>query len=95
MAVPLRVLAGRRQLTISQASFLPGGAERSDLLTVGAVVGAVVSVSCRLSAGVVGGYLLVVLRRRLFSGLSVEAYLLNLLSADQGTGGKSELRTDN
>ena len=91
MAVPLRVLAGRRQLTISQASFLPGGAERSDLLTVGAVV----SVSCRLSAGVVGGYLLVVLRRRLFSGLSVEAYLLNLLSADQGTGGKSELRTDN
>jgi hypothetical protein len=32
MAVPLRVLAGRRQLAISQASFLPGGAERSDLL---------------------------------------------------------------
>ena len=34
MAVPLRVLAGRRQLTISQASFLPGTAERSDVLMV-------------------------------------------------------------
>jgi hypothetical protein len=34
MAVPLRVLAGRRQLAISQASFLPGSAERSDVLMV-------------------------------------------------------------
>jgi hypothetical protein len=56
MAVSLRVLAGRRQLAISRASFLPGSAELSD--------GAVVSVSYRLSVGVVGGYLLVVLRHR-------------------------------
>ena len=34
MAVPLRVLAGRPQLTISQASFLPGSAECSDVLMV-------------------------------------------------------------
>ena len=34
MAVPLRVLVGRRQLVISQASFLPGSAERSDVLMV-------------------------------------------------------------
>jgi hypothetical protein len=34
MAVPLRVLAGRRQLAISQASFLSGSAERGDVLMV-------------------------------------------------------------
>ena len=32
MAVPLRVPAGRRQLAISQTSFLPGSAERGDVL---------------------------------------------------------------
>jgi hypothetical protein len=38
MAVPLSVPAGERLLAISQTSFLPAGAERSDLLIIRAVV---------------------------------------------------------